>query len=389
MTTIPTLAQIYAGVISDIETEFGITLNPFGKSALRAIAAVWAACLKLYYLTQAFLQKNIWADTADSVSIGGTLERFGMVKLGRLPFPATAGYYTCTVTGTTGATIPALTQFKSDDASQSPGYLFILDTAYTMPSGTGSITLRALTAGTVAELKLTDTLTSTSPIINVNSGCIVSAITTFPIDAETIEQYRYKVIQAYQLSPQGGAPADYRLWGLDAAGVQQIYPYADSGAANEINIFVEAILSDSVGPPFKGVPTTTILNAVAADIEADPTTGRGRRPLGVFLVNTLPIVPKNVDITINSGGTITTAQQTTIRQALLEGIANIRPFIAGVDNANLRNDTINAYSIGNLILEAVGSVIISAITLDVASTPVTSYLFDNGEIPYLNSVTFI
>lgn len=387
MATIPTLQELYNDFITNFETEFGISIADFGKSFLRADSGAEAAMLKLFYLSIGNLQKNIWIDTADPVSAGGTLERFGFTKLLRYPYPATQGKYVCSVVGTALAVIPALTTFKSNDSSLNPGFLYILDVAYTLTGSGDTITLRALTAGTTSLLAVSDTLTSTAPIINVNSVVTVASIFVDPIDAETIEQYRAVALQAYQLSPQGGAPADYVLWGMDAAGVRKIYPYV--GATDEIDIFVEAILSDSVGPPFKGVPTPTILTDVTNDIETDPVTGIQRRPMGTFVVNVAAIHPRDADITIDSGGTITADQQATIIAALTESIYQIRPFIAGVDNAANRNDTISVFGIGNVIIQSVGTVIIASIDLDVGGSPVSSFQFDIGNIPYLNSVTFI
>lgn len=384
MTSIPTLKQIYDDLISDYNAEFGININSFGKAWLRADAAVSAAKLKLQYLYLGFLQKNIWIDTADPVAQGGTLERFGVVYLGRLPYPATQGRYTVQITGTVGATILAQTTFKSDDSSLNPGFLYILDTAFVLPTTPATITLRALTAGTDSLLAVTNTLTSTSPIANVNSQGTVMSIVASPIEAETIEQYRRLAIQAARLSPQGGASADYVLWGSDANGVRKIYPYVQSGASCVIDVYVEAILADSVGPPFKGVPGSTILTDVAADIATDPVTGRGRKPLGVFLVNTLAIDPLDITIEIDSGGAITAAQQTTIKNALVAAIYDIRPFIPGSDNAAARNDTLSTFGIGNVIIQAIGGVVIADIDVTVATVPVTSYLFDLGEIPYID-----
>ncbi len=389
MTNIPTLQELYNGVISDLESEFGVSINPFGKAMLRALAGVQAGILKIQYLRIGKLQKNIWVDTADPVAVGGTLERFGFTKLQRLPYPATQGQYVLDVTGTAGATIPALTQFKSNDSSLNPGFLYILDTAFVLPTGTDQITVRALTAGTASLLAISDTLTATAPIINVDSIATVSSISVDPVEAETTDEYRNKAIQAYQLSPQGGAPADYRLWGLDAAGTRQIYPYTNIIEIGEVDVFVEAILADSVGPPYQGVPTPTILTDVENDIETDPVTGIGRRPLGVLAVNVAAIIPNDIDITIDSGGTITVGQQALITQALTEAIYNIRPFIAGIDNTATRNDVISQYGVGNVILQTIGSVIISSIVLEVNGSPETSFLFDLGNIPYLNSVTYI
>lgn len=388
MNTIPTTIELYNGIITDLEAELGIPIPDEGKTMLRALAGVQAGKLKMFYLAIGELQKNIWVDLADPVAVGGTLERFGFTKLGRYPYPATDGVYTATVTGTLGATIPALTQFKSDDDSLNPGYLFILDNAHTLTGTTDSISIRALTAGLESLLAIADTLTATAPLLNVNQNIVITAITTNPVAAETIEQYRQKAIQAYQLTPQGGAPADYRLWGLDAQGTRQIYPYATSGSPNEVDIYVEALPADSV-PVNTGIPTGTILTDVYDDIIADPDTGVGRKPLAVFAVNVYPIDALDVDITIDSGGTITVPQQALIQAAVEEWAYNIRPFIAGIDNAALRNDTISTFGIGSVVIDTIGGAIISSITMDVDGTPETSYQFDNGQIPYITTITFI
>ncbi len=208
MTTIPTIAQLYQGVLNDLQTQYGVTISPVGKVFLRAVAGVQAAKLKLIYLYIANVQKNIFVDTADSESVGGTLERFGRVKLNRNPFPAVAGQYSVRLSGTIGSVIRAATTFKSDDDSLNPGMIFILDDAFTLVTGTDLITIRALTSGTISALNTGDTLTATSPIALVNSSVTVVSQIQQPLDAETIEEYRQKVINSYQLSAQGGSAVD-------------------------------------------------------------------------------------------------------------------------------------------------------------------------------------
>ena len=390
MITIPTLKQIYDDSISKIESEFGITIPTFGKNVFRSLSSVQAAKLKLYYLLLAKVQKNIFVDTAEPVAMGGTLERFGIVKLGRSPFPAVAGEYTVTVTGTIGATISAQTTFKSDDTSSNPGYLFILDSDYTLTSSSDSITLRALTAGQISELAVSDTLTSTAPIANVNKVGTISAISTEPRDAESIEVYRQRAIEAYRLEPQGGAVTDYRLWASDAQGVANSYPYAVAGNDGVINLYVEATVADSVAG--KGVPTASILSDVEDVVELDPDTTlpineRGRRPLGVFQVNYLPITVVEVEITI-TGGSYTSEQETAVTAALTEAINLIRPFIAGADILSNKNDILDRNKTVFIIQSTVPSVTFTGVTLEFDTVSLSTYLFDNGEIPYLASVTY-
>jgi uncharacterized phage protein gp47/JayE len=390
MITIPTLSELYNSIVSDIETKLGVTLSTTGKVYLRVLAGVQAAKLKLYYLAIGNLQKNIFVDTAESESIGGTLERFGRVKLGRNPFPAVAGQYIVVVTGTAGAVINAQTTFKSDDASQSPGYLFILDNAYTLTGSNDTITLRALTAGIESKLSLLDTLTATTPIALVESGVYVQSESVEPRNAEDLEVYRTAVINAYQLEAQGGAATDYRLWSADAQGVRFVYPYAKSGFTNQVDLFVEATIADSVDG--KGTPTAGILTDVEAVVNFDPDTTkalteRGRRPL-TTIVNYLAIVVKEIDIEIVGYVNSTPSIETTIEGALEEMINEVRPFVAAADILANKNDILDTNKIIATILNAQPGSIFTQVILRVDSVQVSTYTFDNGNIPYFNSVTF-
>lgn len=388
MINIPTLKDLYDDIIADLEAEFAVTFPIFGKLMLRAIAAVQAAKLKLFYLQIARVQKNIFADSADR----DTLIRFGLVKLNRTPFPATQGQYTCTVTGTNGSTIPAQTTFKANDDSSAPGKLYILDTAYTLSGSSGSITLRALEAGSDSRLSVTDQLTSTSPINGVDSSATVTAESVTSTDAEDIEDYRAKVLEAYRLEPQGGAASDYRVWGLDAANVVNIYPYAKSGAPNEVDVFVEATVSASTDG--HGTPGSTILADVAACIEQDPDTTkplseRGRRPLAVFAVNVQAVTPKAIVVTITNYLNLDATKQAAITSAITELIDSIRPFISGADALENKNDILSSNNLISAILGAVPGSVFSAVTFTVAGGgSVSTQTFSQGNIPYFSSISF-
>jgi len=393
MTTIPTISQLYTDVKSDLETAYGSSIPLFGKNFLRALAIVQAGKLKIYYLAIANLQKNIFIDTADPEALGGTLERFGRIKLGRNPFPATSAKYQIQITGQVGSVIKSSQTFKSNDDALNPGVLFVLDVTYTLIANPDTITVRALTPGIGSKLLVADGLTVTSPIANVNSDATVLSEVVEPLAAEGIEDYRSKALDAYRLEPQGGAASDYRLWAADAQGVRQSYPYAKSGAANEINLYVEANIADSTDG--KGTPSAFILTAVEAVVELDPDTTkplseRGRRPLAVFQVHYLAITPRNIDIQITSFTGITTDIQTLIFDATKAALANVRPFVAGADILANRNDVFSVNQIISIILNVRPGSVFGAIQLTVGGVGVTpSYQFLNGDIPFLNTITYV
>lgn len=394
MVTIPSINQLYNDVLNDLQSQFSITIPVFGKIFLRAIAAVQAGKLKLYYLGLAMVQKNIWPDTADSVTIGGTLERSGLIKIGRNPFPAVSAQYTIRVTGSAGAIIPGYgkTQFTSDASSLNPNMLFTLDNPYTCTGSNDFITVRALTPGTISQLNIGDTLTATAPITNVvQTGNTVTAQVVQPLAAETIEEYRAAVLFAFQSQPNGGNSSSYRIWASEVQGVKQVYPFAVSGQSNEVNLYIESDISDSTdgkGTPSGTVPYTegdgSMITAVADYIEGNGANTL-KRPLGIFLVNYLPVTPYNVVVTIpGANPAFTTQQQQAIATAVSSWVNTVRPFVAGTDLLVNKNDIINVNYLIQQILNAEPGTSFGAVTFTINGTPATSYQFLQGYIPFMN-----
>lgn len=382
MITIPTLAELYTSIISALETEFDATINEDGKSELRAQASTLAGKLKQFYLAIGELQKNIWPDTCDEE----TLYRFGTVRLGRLPFPATAGQYVVNVSGTTSAVIPALTIFKSDDDALNPGVLYILDTAYTMPGTTGTITLRALTLGLEGKLEVGDTLTATAPIPQINSGVDVDSESIQPLAGETIAEYRQKVLDSFRREAQGGSATDYRLWAADAQGVAKVYPYAKNGYPSQINLYIEATIADSSDG--KGTPTNQIIQDVEDVVNFSPDTTlsldqRGRRPLQV-IVNYLPVTIKTIVITVTGYQGIDATIQAQLLSAFTSAIALIRPYVAAAEPITLKNDIIDVNKLIGVIISAKPGAVFTSVSFTVDGVSVSTYTMLLGNIPYLN-----
>lgn len=391
MITIPTFTQLYNRILTDLETEFGNNIPLFGKNYFRAQAAVEAGSQWLFYKTLGKVQKNIFIDTADPEAMGGTLERFGRIKLGRNPFPAQAGQYVVLVTGQNAAVIRSETTFKSNDDSLNPGKLFVLDIEYVLTGSGDSITLRSLTAGTDSALMVGDFLTATAPIANVDAVVEVDAESVAPLDSEDIEEYRQKGEEAYQLEPNGGAPSDYRIWAADAQGVARVYPYAKTGAANEIDLYVEANPGDSTDG--YGTPSPAMLDAVEAVVELDPDTTkpineRGRRPLGIFQVHYLPVTIIVIDIEVADFIGTTPTLTAAIFAAIEAELAETRPFIAGADTLERRNNIFNTNEIISTILTLSPGADFGDVTLLVDGVDLNTYTFIAGNIPRLNSITY-
>lgn len=383
MITLPTLAQLNAAILQNLEAEFDATINPVGKAELRAQAATQAATLKDLYLAIAQTEKNIFVDTCDTE----TLIRFGVIKINRQPFGPVAGQYTVTVTGQIGQVLPAqITIAKSDDSSLNPGVLYALDTDHTMLTTSDSIVLRSLTAGIESKQQIGDTMTFTAPIPLVNSVVTVTAEMVQPLAAEAIEAYRALVLQAFRLEAQGGASTDYRLWVNSVQGLKAIYPYAKPGMPWWINLFIESTIADSIDG--KGTPSQAMMDAVAAVVNFDPDTSqpqneRGRRPTGV-IPDYLPITPLTVVITISGYQGLTVDIEAQLLAAFQDSINAVRPFVAAADSVQDKNDIIDTNKLGNVIYTAVPGSVYGPVTFTVGGVGYGSYTFTQGDIPYLN-----
>lgn len=390
MINIPTTQELFNSIKLNLEAELNIQIPTFGKAFLFALCGVLAGTLKLFYLTIGKVQKNIFVDTADSEANGGTLERWGRVKLGRNPLPARAAEYEVTITGDVGYTIPAQTTFKSDDDALNPSILYILDAPFTFTTTTETITLRCLTAGLDGKQSINDTLTATAPLAGANEQVIIDSETIEPLPAETLEQYRQLTIDAFQLEPQGGAGTDYRLWASDAQGVEQTYPYAKSGDSNVVEVFVEAVLSASTDG--KGTPSSSILNEVRNVIEFNPNTDlplfeRGRRPLGVFDVDVKSVVISDIVITINDSE-FSANEETLVESSIKDYVKSIRPKVDSI-KANV-DDVIRLNSIIFAIENAVSGVNYGNVEMEINGNPIAvSYELDQGEIGFVDNVNFI
>lgn len=390
MRPIPTIQQLNSNISADFKNKLNLTGDTL-KRVLNAIALVLSGEFHLAYLYLRDVQDNIFPDTATTLENGGTLERQGMIYLNRPMFPDSVGSFRVQVTAGAGAVLRQNLTFKSNENSLNPGQVYILDAEYICSGSDDQISIRSLGAGATYNLAANDNLTITEPIIGVDKTITVVYVETQPRAGETIEAYRQAILNAIQLEPQGGSRADYRQWATDAQGVRLVYPYVADITTGIVDIYVEAVLADSVAND--GIPTQAILDDVEEVINFDPdvtkpTYERGRKPAQAFL-NVQAITRVPVDVTIQGLNVDTPEIRTSVELNIENMLYGVRPFISGADLLRNKNDILYYGKMQSIITESLtNGNFFDVLELSVDGNVVTSYEFNLGNVPYLRNLIF-
>jgi uncharacterized phage protein gp47/JayE len=390
MKPIPKIQQLNANIAADFKNKLNLA-NDSLKKVLNAMSLVFAAQFHLAYLYLRDIQDNIFPDTANTESVGGTLERQGRIYLNRDRFPDSIGSFKVSVDSVAGSVLRKNLTFKSNEGTLNPGQLYVLDAEYICTGTDDEITIRSLGAGSTFNLAVGNNLTITEPVIGVEKTVSVIQVITQPRAGETVELYRQAILNAIQLEPQGGSRADYRQWATDAQGVRLIYPYIADVTTGVVSIYVEAVLIDSTDN--LGTPTLAILNDVEDVINFDPdvtkpTYERGRKPAQAFL-DMQPITLVPVDITITGLNTNTIDIQNTIQGSVESLLYKIRPFIAGADLLRNKNDILYYGRMQSTVTESLtNGNFFDNLDLFVDGNSIVSYEFNLGNVPYLRNLIF-
>ena len=387
MITAPSLSDLNSAISSNFKSQFGITSTGDLKRVLSVIAASDAGMLKLFYLALLDVQKNILPDLADYEANGGTLERYGRLKLGRDPNPATQGRYTVSITGVNGTILPSGTQFVNKVTNT----YYNSTSSVTIVGGVSTVPITSTLSGSDL-MQVGDTIFTVNTIVNITSSASIASIVSVPTDAEDLEVYRGLILESYRLEPNGGSAADYVKWAMDVNGIRTVYPYTTVNG--QANIYAEGNAADL------GVVDSSTLellwkNNKTGVFEFDPSddviNSKGRRPLGFIGLNILSVTPVPVIVTIVGLKDDSDHSIEAIIMAMTTLLYGKRPYIAGVGDINNRQDTLyfkDVVSALDLILDSSNTYDSIDISSNGFELPCTFGLYgDACIIPTLDKVT--
>ena len=394
----PTTNEISANIIALLEATLNQTIPLLPKSFLRVLSKVLGAVFILLYKYAGFIFLQIFVATAsiNSTVINGLIVR-PLVFWGRLigigdPVAATQAelLIDITVENQTGS-LPSGSQLINVDN----GVTYITIGSVALSAPTVQATIRAVSdqtdgggAGAIGNLEPADVVSFANPLPNVARDAVVDSQIVTGADAESTAAYRQRVIDRFQARPQGGAYADYRIWGEEVAGIINIYPY--TGDPGEVDVYSEATEASSGNAD--GIPTQAQLDEVFDAIELDDNGLASRRPAGAF-INSLPITRSGFDTVINGLVVDNAAQvQIDIESALEKFYLAAEPFVDGL-TLPPRKDRITRSAITGLVEDTVtaASGIFTDVTFDITTVggSLELYVLQQGEKAKSVTVSFI
>lgn len=301
-----------------------------------------------------------------------------------------------TLPGTNGTVIPSTIDFVGN----SNGIRYFADASAIITGGIATLSVTAETTGVVGNLAVTETLTIGTQIPGAETIATVVDILNTGAEEENEEIYRERVLFAERVVTGGGNVADYKIWAEEVAGVKRVYSYAGkpfdvilTSYPGDRTIYVEAttdIDPDGIAPP-------SLLLEVREALNIDPLTGITRPPLGIIddtlYVESIIRTSFYVEIRyLNVDPDIEAQVKLEIETALIDYFLALRPYVAGIDLIQNRNDRVTTVSVSEIVQDVIaanGAFAEEVIFGTVIGSFIPLYTLDPNELSKLGGITYI
>lgn len=389
-------------IIAQIEAELSQTIPLLPKAFIRVLAKALGGVYVLLYKYCGFIFLQLFVDSASNelTTINGKeirpLNEYGVLVGVGEQTPATAAEFTfrfIPILPTGASTLSGGTPVLSD--SNGVTYVTVGDVSY---GGGGApafedVTVRAASdqnggngAGVIGNLDAGETLSFVAPPANIERDGTIQSVDVVGADEEDIDVYRARIKARFQTPPQGGAYADYAIWGETVAGIVNVYPY--TGDPGQVDVYSEVDTSiDS-----DGIPNAAKLTEVYDAIELDDGGLASRRPANAY-VNSLPISRTSFEVQVE-GLTVDneTEAQTAIETEVENWFLDREPYIPGW-SVGVRKDQISEAAVAGIVNDVVASLggLFTGVQLlegAVSGTPFTIRTLTEGEKAKAATVTF-
>lgn len=282
----PTLAELIARTKSDLRGRLEIGGPLVRRAMADVLGTVWAGTVHHVYGYLDWVSRQLFAGTAEKDALLRRAALYGIT-----PTPASFAAGNVTATGTDGSTILAGTILRLDAA-----IAYRVVTGQVIASGTATLPVVSLLAGSAANLAATSPLSFESPVAGVDTAAVVAAGgIAGGVDEEGTEEVRDRLKLRLREPPQGGADQDYEAWALAVPGVTRAWVYPHELGLGTV---VVRVVTDDPTTGEVGFPDVAAVAAVQAALAAQrPNTAQvtAAAPTPLAVAFSVSLTPDNAD----------------------------------------------------------------------------------------------
>lgn len=365
----PTLSELKAQVAADVQANLQGVSALLRNSVLRVITVVQAGLAYLHYGYLDWIAKQAvpWTATDEYIVGWGALKN--VYQKG-----ATAASGTATFVGTAGKVIPSGAAVVRGD-----GRTYMVQASVTVgSSGSATVSVVDTQPGAVGNCDAGTTMSLGVSISGIQSTGVAAAPFTGGADVESPDDFRGRVIAAYQASPQGGDKDDYVTWATAVPGVTRAWCAPNAFGAGTVVVY---FMMDNAEASNAGFPQGT--NGVSSSETRRAPVATGDQltvanaifpvqPVTALVYACAPIA-NQVNFMISGLSSASTATKAAVNAAISDAF-----FREGAPGGTVDLSDINSGIAA--VPETAGFVIVS---------PAGNILNSSGSLPTLGTVTFI
>ncbi|MFM0270091.1 baseplate J/gp47 family protein [Paraburkholderia aspalathi] len=381
----PTLSALRTQIWTDIKSAVGLTVSLLQKAVLKIVGSALAALVFGLYGYLDWIAKQAVPFTSTDEFLAG----WGAMKSVYL-LAATPAELTVQFTGTAGTPLPAGTGVNRT----ADGFAYVTMSDATVSGTTVTVTVRAITAGTTGNCDVGTSVSLASAVTGIQSSGTVTAIASSGADVEDQDDYRDRVMLAFQDPVQGGAQADYVKWARDVAGVTRAWCSPNGFGAGTVVVYfmmdeaesshagfpqgMNGVSQYDVGPggaPRDVVATGDQLTVANAIITLQPVTA---------LVYACSPIENQIGFHIT--GVSSTATQTAIEGALTDLMLREGAPAGTIDLSDVNSSIGSVSGSSGYLIEAITSTVGGVTTTYPANTNITNA---TGQLPVLGTISWV
>lgn len=223
----PTLPELITRTTADLASRLGIVGVPLRRSVVATLARVYAGAAHAVHGHLDWLQRQLFAVTADAELLDDHGEEVGVPRI-----PGAYAVGEIYIAGVDETLVPEGTRWRRND-----GVEYVSTEAAAIDAGVATVLIKARRFGAASNAVAGTAVSLISPVAGIQSAGVVDAAgISLGADPEPDDAYRSRILERKRNTFHGGAMADYVRWAREVAGVTRVYVRAGWMGAGTVGV---------------------------------------------------------------------------------------------------------------------------------------------------------